>query len=187
MYLCKTCNTLKPREEMSSPGPNIKPFRCKPCRNAMERQKLKNDPKERERRKARDDRWRKNNPEAAKASDKAKKRRHYEANLSVEREKNRLRIRKYRENDPERFKKYDAEYRKANPEKFQEYYKQHRHKVRARAQVRWQVYSNKITKPSNCEHCGSEADLEGHHHDYSKPLDVVWVCKACHWALHTSK
>jgi hypothetical protein len=31
--------------------------------------------------------------------------------------------------------------------------------------------------------CGSW-DVEKHHPDYSKPLDVVWLCHACHATMH---
>lgn len=34
----------------------------------------------------------------------------------------------------------------------------------------------------NCT-CGNEKS-EMHHPDYSKPLEVVWQCKACHSAFH---
>lgn len=34
-----------------------------------------------------------------------------------------------------------------------------------------------------CRHCGSDK-AEKHHPDYSKPLEVVWVCRDCHMALH---
>lgn len=33
-----------------------------------------------------------------------------------------------------------------------------------------------------CKVCGLKA--EAHHHDYSKPLDVVWLCKSHHVELH---
>ncbi len=38
-----------------------------------------------------------------------------------------------------------------------------------------------LQKPENCEGCGLKKErLEKHHHDYSKPLHVVWLCKPCH-------
>ena len=38
----------------------------------------------------------------------------------------------------------------------------------------------KLVRPSLCEGCGLPKRLEKHHHDYSKPLLVVWLCKPCH-------
>lgn len=37
-----------------------------------------------------------------------------------------------------------------------------------------------LVAPSLCEGCGLSRRLEKHHHDYSKPLLVVWLCKPCH-------
>lgn len=34
-----------------------------------------------------------------------------------------------------------------------------------------------------CEGCGSEK-VHAHHEDYTKPLDVRWLCKDCHWHEH---
>ena len=34
-----------------------------------------------------------------------------------------------------------------------------------------------------CAHCGA-AEVEAHHPDYSRPLDVVWLCPADHKAIH---
>jgi hypothetical protein len=31
--------------------------------------------------------------------------------------------------------------------------------------------------------CGS-TDSQMHHDDYGKPLEVVWMCRPCHMALH---
>lgn len=34
-----------------------------------------------------------------------------------------------------------------------------------------------------CCRCGSEKSL-AHHEDYDKPLDVMWLCQACHKQRH---
>lgn len=56
---------------------------------------------------------------------------------------------------------------------------------RARAAVRYAVWCGRIVKPVACEGCGTEGvKLNGHHHDCSKPLDVEWLCSACHGRAH---
>ena len=32
--------------------------------------------------------------------------------------------------------------------------------------------------------CGRSTQLEAHHKDYNKPLDVDWICKNCHENRH---
>jgi hypothetical protein len=47
-----------------------------------------------------------------------------------------------------------------------------------------------LEKPDRCLGCGapdSERRVEAHHHDYSMPLDVVWVCSKCHRQLDANK
>lgn len=34
-----------------------------------------------------------------------------------------------------------------------------------------------------CEFCSAE-EVHAHHKDYSKPLDVIWLCAKCHHRLH---
>lgn len=40
-----------------------------------------------------------------------------------------------------------------------------------------------LIRPTVCSGCGcsdSEHRIEAHHYDYSKPLDVIWLCTPCH-------
>lgn len=46
------------------------------------------------------------------------------------------------------------------------------------------VKSGKIKRPPVCEKCGVECKTHGHHEDYSKPLDVIWMCHKCHIHRH---
>ena len=41
----------------------------------------------------------------------------------------------------------------------------------------------KIVKPATCSKC-SAARPEAHHPDYSKPLEVVWLCRIHHVEAH---
>lgn len=57
-------------------------------------------------------------------------------------------------------------------------------KQQARAVVNHAIRDGKITKPVACMDCGMVTKLEAHHKDYSKPLDVDWICKHCHENRH---
>ena len=58
-------------------------------------------------------------------------------------------------------------------------------KTKARSMVNKRVQTGTIVKPEVCEECESGGTrLEGHHEDYSKPLDVEWLCTICHGKRH---
>jgi len=46
------------------------------------------------------------------------------------------------------------------------------------------IRTGKIEKPRTCSKCGSPSRIEGHHERYDKPLEVLWLCRTCHRALH---
>lgn len=89
---------------------------------------------------------------------------------------NRLaKLERYREYDRQRGNRLTANdvrrYREANPKKYQAHQKVGR------------AIRNGSLIPKPCEVCGS-ADVHGHHPDYDKPLDVMWLCAADHKAWH---
>lgn len=56
-------------------------------------------------------------------------------------------------------------------------------KVRAHLLVQRALRSGLLARMP-CERCGSTVRIHGHHDDYTKPLDVVWLCQAHHIARH---
>jgi hypothetical protein len=56
---------------------------------------------------------------------------------------------------------------------------------RAQRMVRTAVQEGRLEKSDHCLRCGTEdVIIVGHHSDYSKPLDVVWLCRPCHAREH---
>jgi hypothetical protein len=65
-----------------------------------------------------------------------------------------------------------VKYRKNNPEKY-----------KAHQIVNSCLRSGKIKKRP-CEYCGTKKRICAHHDDYSKPLDIIWLCTVCHHKRH---
>ena len=57
------------------------------------------------------------------------------------------------------------------------------HVYKAHSALNYAVKIGKITKPTICSVCHKEKKLHGHHDDYTKPLDVEWMCVVCHRAF----
>ena len=60
------------------------------------------------------------------------------------------------------------------------YRSKHSEKYKATTAVGTAIRYGQLVKPKECEGCGEVLPLEGHHEDYSKPLEVVWLCNTCH-------
>lgn len=58
--------------------------------------------------------------------------------------------------------------------------------LRARHEARWklrrEIVQGRIVRQP-CEKC-AEPKAHAHHEDYSKPLDVRWLCRKCHGLEH---
>jgi len=80
----------------------------------------------------------------------------------------------------------NREWRRKNPTKM--YLKSRRHiekypyKQEARLLVKYAVKQGMLTRKP-CEECGQK-NTHAHHNDYSKPLEVVWLCPKHHSAVH---
>jgi len=113
--------------------------------------------------------------------DRAKTKAYTEANPEKKREREKRRVGRRRE--------YMRRWFERNREKVEERRKTlYSDEIRARRKLRDAVQSGRVTKPECCEACGERLaplQIEGHHEDYSKPLEVIWLCRACHSALHT--
>lgn len=103
---------------------------------------------------------------------------------------------KYRINNKLKFRKYQKKYADKNREyyqrknkeqyqknkesgyhnqKQQEYAKKYPERIKARNKV-----TNNHLRDIECQKCGRKKNLEGHHPDYSKPAQIVTLCKKCH-------
>lgn len=88
-------------------------------------------------------------------------------------------------------RKVVANYRERNRDKinnyFQEYRENNLEKCRAQDAVKVALRANQLNKADTCSKCGSSRNIQAHHEDYTKPLDIVWLCASCHKQLHMSK
>jgi len=79
-------------------------------------------------------------------------------------------------------KKCHAKNMRDNRPKWTPVYFEEKQKMRARSRSRDYVNKGYIVK-ERCVLCGKK-DTEVHHRDYADPLNVLWVCKDCHAAIH---
>ena len=72
-----------------------------------------------------------------------------------------------------RVKEYNRTYRQTRVPAF---------KSAARKKVATELMAGRLVR-GLCRACGSKKS-EAHHTDYSKPLDIVWLCRRCHALMH---
>lgn len=79
-------------------------------------------------------------------------------------ERERWQRRKKNPHEIKRRLKYQQRLRSGHPERNRAYCRVHR----------------SLKPPDQCEICGDPCRPHGHHEDYTKPLQVIWVCPVCH-------
>jgi hypothetical protein len=157
--LCKDCGISKDSSEFSHHS-GI----CKPCRNEKYRKY-----------------YQKNKEHVA---DVQRKYRHENKEIIYARWKS------YYQKNRERIMLYWKEFRKENGKKIYEQEKAIRmtpsgkKRFIANHKVYEAILSGKMSRPTVCENCHSVSRTEGHHVDYDKPLDVIWLCRSCHENVH---
>lgn len=57
-------------------------------------------------------------------------------------------------------------------------------KQKARKKLEKALQYGRMARPDHCENCNTICKPQGHHNDYSKPLEVEWLCVPCHTKHH---
>lgn len=111
------------------------------------------------------------------------------------------RERERRREDPTYEREVARRYKARNPEKAREVARKtsrrqkvlqkerYPEKVAARKALENAIRRGAIQKPTVCEECDGEflrREIHGHHHDYTKPLQVEWLCLRCHSDRHAA-
>lgn len=63
-------------------------------------------------------------------------------------------------------------------------YKKNAIKRKSAVVLRTAMRSGRVVAAKICEECGSARNIEGHHEDYTKPLEIKWLCSTCHGVRH---
>lgn len=139
---------------------------CKPCTNAMFSDWV-------DRNKEHYDEWRKGYSSGA--GRESRKRRRVDL---------RARSRAFDEANPNYKKEYNARNRERINAEARERNRKNKTEHNARGMVRLAIRNGTLSKPSGCSSCHAAIKVEAHHSDYTKPLDVAWLCRSCHQVLH---
>jgi hypothetical protein len=81
---------------------------------------------------------------------------------------------------------YMKAWKEANPgymtKAKRDWWNRNKDRQRVKDAVKYALKTGKLVKTA-CQVCG-KVEVEGHHPDYSRPLDVVWLCKEHHMEIH---
>lgn len=185
--LCARCSIEKPETEFWSGDAY-----CRQCRNEYKAEWLKANPGRAAKTRAE---WLKRNPEKKREIERKKKERdklrfasdpeYAEKVRAKGREKYARKMKAIHGSDwvpNPSVKKTVEERREVNRQKAKRKKAANPERFKARKLLSNAVARGRIV-PLPCFMCGEKA--EGHHPDYSRPLDVVWLCRAHHQEVHS--
>lgn len=96
----------------------------------------------------------------------------------------RERVRNNRIAKIEYYREYDRKRgNRQSPEYVKDYRNKYPNKYKATNMVNNAIRDKKLFREP-CESCGSTSNIHAHHDDYSKPLNVRWLCAPCHSQWH---
>lgn len=83
-------------------------------------------------------------------------------------------------------KRYRERHPETNTSRVIQYYQDHPERLAAHNAVRRALRDGTLVRPAQCPvpGCRSNRNIVAHHEDYSKPLEVEWMCQSCHQTLH---
>lgn len=102
------------------------------------------------------------------------------------------RVRQHRENNLDKIQAYDRgraalPHRRALLQSLKDRHKADPLKLKAHRTTSNAIRDGKLIRPPSCSQCGKQCAPEAHHHDYSMPLDVIWLCRSCHCRHHRNQ
>lgn len=165
---CRKCGVVKPIDSFYKQSARTDGYAiyCKTCSDALNREYVKrNAARVKAVRKIRNAR----NPEPARVRAAAWR--------IANPERNAENGKKWKADNQERWYESAKKWALANPEK-----------IKVEHQLQKAVLRGQVLKSAACQTCGvTDNRIEGHHPDYSKPLEVIWLCRSCHQRLHAQQ
>lgn len=186
MKKCTNCKEDKEQTEFYKDKSSFDGFeyRCKNCRIIERKEARKKDPekfRERVRRSTQ------KNYETIRESQRKHRIENREKINARRREQRKPRAAELNAKENER-RKNDPNFHIGNRIRHKKYYEKNREKLLPKRNthklVMYAVKLGVLIRPNKCEKCGKECKPHGHHTDYSKPIDVIWLCHSCHKLEH---
>lgn len=83
---------------------------------------------------------------------------------------------------------YMKRWQKENPDRFKEIQRKwqlnHKLEINSHNKLHYAVKNGSVVRPDKCSYCDKKCVPDGHHRDYTQPLEVEWLCRECHKMLH---